>query len=49
MEHHQTFERPRNGAPGWLNNTNFFEKNFLSPKIYKTAQNIDMWDERRDS
>ena len=32
-----------------------FEKNFFSkytqksPKNYKTAQNIDMWDERRDS
>ena len=33
-----------------------FEKNFLSPNIsknhqniYKMAQNIDMWDERRDS
>ena len=33
-----------------------FEKNFLSPNIsknhqniYKMVQNIDMWDERRDS
>jgi len=48
MEHRQTVTRPRKGTPGFGVHLRIFKFTKNDKKI-KTAQNVDTWDEQRDS
>ena len=43
LEHHQTVERPRKGTPDWWATVCCTKQN-----VYKTTQNVDMWEKQTD-